>query len=307
MTIAQINCFMEVARHQSFSKAAAQLFISQPAVSKQVSLLEKMLGVALIDRTYSTIQLTQAGKMFYDFFAENTERFHELLVEAKLVDRGHVGDLQLGCLDGWDISTFFPKMQGVLEDKYPNLHLRLNGYNHAQILDALSRGEIDVAVTLDITLHGGQSKFSYRPFTHAPVVVLFSALHPLAEKKDLSLYDFRDSPFYVITPQAVGSNAMEQLTLDVCKAAGFRPRIEHVPSSASVLLRLQGGLGVQITCEWTGACMLPLYRIMPLERELDIDAVWMENQQNPAKHIFLNELFAHYQSEEESEPEQEEA
>lgn len=284
---------MEVARCQSFSKAAAHLYISQPAISKQVSLLEKSLGVTLFDRTFSAAHLTRVGKMFYEHFQKSSIEFNALLTEAKQITTGHAGSLRLGCLDGWDLSEFFPKMRAVLGDKHPNLQLDLNGYNHTQVLDALLQNDIDMAITLAITVQG-QPEFSRREFTAVQTVVLFSAHHPLAQKKNLTLADFKDEPFFVITPQSGAANPMEQLTLDVCQAAGFTPKIEHVPSSASVLLRLQGGSGAQITSEWTGACKLPIYRMMPLSHKLNISAVWLENQQNPAKHVFISELFSHY-------------
>ena len=293
MTIAQINCFMEVARCQSFSKAASHLYISQPAISKQVSLLEKSLGVTLFDRTFNAAQLTQVGKMFYEHFQKGSIEFHALMTEAKQITTGHAGNLRLGCLDGWDLSEFFPKMRAVLGDKYPHLQLDLNGYNHTSALDALLQDDIDMAITLSITLHG-QPEFSYREFTSAQTVVLFSAHNPLAAKKELTLWDFRDEPFFVITPQPGAANPMEQLTIEVCEAAGFTPKIERTSSSASVLLRLQGGTGAQITSEWTGACKLPIYRMLPLNHNLGISAVWLENQQNPAKHVFISELFSHY-------------
>lgn len=293
MTLAQISCFMEVAKYHSFSKAAEHLYISQPAVSKQVSLLEKSLDLVLIDRSYGGAQLTKAGKMFYKFFRKAEDDFDKLSEEARKITSGHVGDLRLGCLDGWDLSTFFPEFRGLLAEKYPNLQLALDGYNHIQAIDALRRGEIDIAITLEITLLG-QPDVAKRNVTSAPVVMLISTLHPLAHKKDLTLADFKDDPFYVITPTAGSGNPMEQLAIDVCEAAGFSPKIEHTPSSASVLMRLQNGLGAQITCAWTGACKLPLYRVITLDQTLNISAAWLENNSNPATKVFIDELYRHY-------------
>ena len=205
MTLAQISCFMEVAKYQRFSKAAEHLYISQPAVSKQVSLLEKSLDLVLIDRSYGSAQLTEAGKMLYNFFRKAEGDFNKITEEARRIARGHTGDLRLGCLDGWDLSTFYPELRGLLVEKYPNLHVNLDGYNHLHILDALRSKEIDIAITLEIALHS-QPDVSRRNVTSAPVVMLFSTLHPLASKPDLTLADFRNDPFYVIAPSTGGEN-----------------------------------------------------------------------------------------------------
>ncbi len=293
MTPAQINCFLEVARCQSFSKAAAHLFISQPAVSKQLSQLEKDLGYILIDRSYGRAILTPVGQLCFDFFTRMEHEFDALKAEANRITSGHMGDIRLGCLDGWDLSTFYPELKGLLVEKYPDLRLHLDGYNHIQVLDALKRTEIDVAITLEITLRG-QAEFSHRNMTSAPAVILISSLHPLAHKEDLSLYDLRDDPFYIISPSSHVENPMKQLAVNLCQQAGFEPKLEYIPNSASVLMRLQAGTGVQVTCAWTSACKIPMYRVIPLELDLNISAVWLEDDQHPAKRIFIDELYRHY-------------
>ena len=297
MTLAQISCFMEVAKYKSFSKAAEHLYISQPAVSKQVSLLEKSLEMPLIDRSAGSIQLTAAGKMFYKFFQKTANEFNALTDEARKITSGHTGDLRLGCLDGWDLSTFYPEFRDVLVKKYPKLQLNLDGYNHIHVIDALRRKEIDVAITLEITLQG-QPDVSKRTVTSAPIVMLISTLHPLANKENLTLADFKDDPFYVIAPAAGNENPMEQLAISICESAGFTPKIEHTPNSASVLMRLQNGIGAQITCAWTGACKLPLYRVITLDQTLNISAAWLDNNSIPAKQVFIDELYRHYLSKE---------
>lgn len=293
MTLAQISYFMAVAKYQSFSKAAKHLYISQPAVSKQVSLLEASLNLTLIDRRYGGAQLTEAGKMFYKFFRKAEDDFNKLSAEAHEIASGHTGNLRLGCLDGWDLSTFYPELRGLLAEKYPKLQVNLDGYNHIQAIEALRRQEIDIAITLEIALRG-QPDVAMRNVTSAPVVMLISTLHPLAQKENLTLSDFKDDPFYVIAPTVGTDNPMEQLAVNVCEAAGFTPKIEHTPSSASVLMRLQNGIGAQITCAWTGACKMSLYRVITLDQSLNISAAWLDNNSNPAKEVFINELYRHY-------------
>ena len=79
MTLAQIRCFLEVANCQSFSRAASRMFISQPAVSKQIRLLESDLKLALLDRSSAAPKLTEAGELFYDFFRRITEEYQTVL------------------------------------------------------------------------------------------------------------------------------------------------------------------------------------------------------------------------------------
>lgn len=293
MTEAQVSCFMEVAKYQSFSKAASHMFISQPAVSKQVAILEESLGVALFDRSPTGLTLTEAGQMFYTFFQKARSEFHTVWDEARSLAARQTGAIRLGCLDGWDLSAFYPELRGLLVEKYPNLHVSLDGYNHIHVIDALRRKEIDIAITLEIALRS-QNDLAKRVITSAPVVVLISTLNPLAGKPDLSLSDLKDEPFYVIDPVNGGDNPMEQLAVDMCQASGFTPRIERTRNSASILMRMQSGTGVQVTCAWTGACKLDLYRVITLEPSLNISAAWLDGHLNPAGQVFVEELYRHY-------------
>ncbi len=292
MTKAQIDCFMEVAKYQSFSKAASHMFVSQPAVSKQVSLLEKSLSLTLIDRTPTGIQLTEAGKLFYRYFQKAYADFRTLWDTAQRMSAQDNKSVRLGCLDGWDMSSFYP-LRDLLIQKSPDMKVTLDGYNHVAVLDALRGGAIDVAITLEITV-GNQPDLAMQTVTTAPAVMLFSGLNPLAQKENLTLEDFRDDPFFVIAPSMDVKNPMEQLAIDLCQKAGFTPRIVYVPSSAAILMRLQGGVGVQITCAWTGACRLPLFRMIPLDHMLNISAVWLNNSEHPVKPSFIEDVCMHY-------------
>ena len=293
MTKSQIACFLEVAKHGSFSKAADQLFISQPAVSKQVAQLEKEFGLTLFDRTHGSIQLTTSGKLFFDYFVQTEQEFRSVIERAQQMQSVNTGTIRLGCLDGWDVSAFYPQMNEFFQRKYPNLRLYLDGYNHGEVLNALRRGEIDVAITLDIAAQN-QQDLSLRSITPTRAILLMSTQHPAAGREVLRLEDFKDDTFFVIMPPQDANPAMAEFTRKLCSEAGFTPAIEYSPSSAAVLMRLQSGMGVTITTEWTSACRTSLYRAHPLGPQLNVCVVWLNNGQNPAKNMFVNELLFFY-------------
>ena len=293
MTMSQINCFMAVAKYQSFSKAAANLYISQPAVSKQVSQLEKDLERPLIDRARKSFALTKAGEIFYKFLLSTTEQYNKVLEEMHQAALSRAGTLNMGCLDGWDLSDFYPKLRATFGERFPDIRLRMGGYNHVNILDALERGEISVAITLDASMPE-QSAFSRRKITDVQAMLLTSAFNPCARKEALSLTDFKDEPFFVIAPDAGAEGSLEKTTRDLCQKAGFTPHIVRVPSSAAIMTRLQEGEGARITCDWERIGSSDIFRFAPLDHTLSICAAWVEDDQNQAKYIFLNELFTMY-------------
>ena len=289
MASAQVNCFMAVVKYQSFSKAAEHLYVSQSAVSKNISQLEKSVGYILIDRTNGAVRPTQVGRLFYDHYVEAEEKYKQLLENVKLLTSSQADDIRIGCLDGWDLSQFYPQIRNVFREKYPAVNISLEGYDHIHILEALNENKIDVAVTLAITLPR-QGRFVSRTIATAPAIMMFSSSHPLAENENIRLQDFKDEPFYVISPAGDSQNPMEQLTLLLCRAAGFEPRLEYAPNSATILMRLQSGSGVQITCDWTTAGHFSIYKTVPLEHKLNICAAWIDDGNNSSKHTFVNEL-----------------
>lgn len=289
MTNAQINSFLSVVKYQSFSKAAERMYISQSAVSKNISQLEKSVGYILIDRTNGAVRLTAVGELFYEYYLETNERYKALQDKVAQLTSNQAGDIRLGCLDGWDLSQFYPQMRNIFRDKYPGINLTLEGYNHLQILDALSDNKIDIAITLAITVPK-KSDFVHRTIATAPAIMMFSASHPLADKDNLQLTDFKDEPFYIISPPSQEVNPMEQLALLLCRSAGFEPKLEYAPNSATILMRLQSGSGVQITCDWTCAGHFSIYKTVKLDHKLNVCAAWLDDGRTPSKHLFVNEL-----------------
>ena len=119
MTQSQINYFLTVAREKSISKASEALFVSQPAVSKQIALLESELGCKLFERHTRGLQLTAAGKAFESLFLEFQLRLKETVEAAKASESTLSGSYVLGYLEGWLLPDFFQDLSAMFSEKYP--------------------------------------------------------------------------------------------------------------------------------------------------------------------------------------------
>ncbi|MBR1660412.1 MAG: LysR family transcriptional regulator [Oscillospiraceae bacterium] len=296
MTLAQIRCFVEVVNCRSFSKAAERMYISQPAVSKQIRLLERYLKTPLLRRSSPAPELTEAGELYYRFFRESTARFAEVRAGAERLGRGEAETLNIGCLDGWDITALYPELETLLQEVAPGMRLKLFGYDHVRLTEELREGNIDLAVSIGASL-AQRPELCSRSFLSVPLVILLSRSHPLAERENLSLWEVRGETFYVIAPSEGCENAMERAVLSLCAAAGFTPAVEHVPSSAAALMRLQSGTGVQITTAMTAACKLSSYRAVILTRLMEVGVAWTGGGDRPVKLRFAAELCRQYAQE----------
>ena len=254
MTQSQIQYFLLVAQEMSISKAAELLFVSQPAISKQLSLLENELGVSLFERRSHGIEITEAGRAFEQLFTEFQLRFKETLEAAR--NGGHPlrGEYHLGCLEGWDLSSFYPELRDYLAQKYPEILIDLSGYNLDQVPYALKRGEVN-GVIAPKSLLSGYTNITACRLTDIEGMLLFSVNHPLADKP--------------------GMKAATVDVITICKASGFMPHLEFVPTLSAAYLKMQAGRGVLLATEWMMARGNPLFRSLPLhfKRELCIASI----------------------------------
>lgn len=291
MTQSQIQYFLAVAQEMSFSKAAEALFVSQPAVSRQVALLEQELGVPLFDRTSHGVVITDAGREFEVFFRKTQRQFQALVERARSGSSTVRGRVNIGCIEGWDLSGFYPKLSAFLSERYPNLTLSLSGFDHDHIFSALRRGDVDVILTTDNLLRAREG-LSSAPLLQRQGILLFSAQHPLAQKKDLCLSDFRREPFYVTAPPSMKEVTMEILSL--CAEADFVPTIEHVPTLSAAYMKLSSGQGVLLCNDWMMAKNNPLFVSLPLEIKRQVSLAWLTENRSPATHIFINETLFYF-------------
>lgn len=292
MTQSQIQYFLAVAQEMSFSKAAESLFVSQPAVSRQVSLLEQELGVPLFDRTSHGITITDAGREFEIFFRKTQRQFNTLLERTRSGSNTVRGCVNIGCIEGWDLSAFYPKLSGFVAEKYPNLKLNLSGFDHDHIFSALHRGEVDVIITTENLLRS-RKDISSAPLVQRQGMLLFSAYHPLAQKEELTLADFENETFYATAGPSVKEVTMEILSL--CSEADFVPKIEHVPTLSAAYMKLSSGQGVLLCNDWMMAKNNPIFAHLVLDNKRQVSLAWLTENQSTAAHLFINETVFYFQ------------
>lgn len=148
MTQSQISYFLTVSKTLSFSKAAVALSVSQPAVSKQVSLLEEELGMTLFDRTRQGVFLTESGRLFNALFQDYINRFHETMEEARQINRALEAVVRIGCSEDFHLSQFYADVQAFFAARYPNIRLELSSLTEEELPPLLKSGQIDLVLSL---------------------------------------------------------------------------------------------------------------------------------------------------------------
>lgn len=184
MDIPALQAFVTVAETNSFSMAAEQLFLTQPAVSKRIGTLETELGVALFDRIGRQITLTEAGRALLP-------RARRILIEVEdsrralssLSDRVE-GRLSMGTSHHLGLHRLPPILKAFHRD-YPQVDLDLHFLDSEQACQAVVRGDLELAV---VTLPPvAPAQLAVQPVWDDPLVIVTAPDHPLAQQAELDL------------------------------------------------------------------------------------------------------------------------
>ena len=147
MTDLQILYFLRVADSLSFSKAAQELFVSQPSVSRQIRRLEEELDCVLFDRTCkNTVTLTAAGLVFRDSFHKLRREFLETRAAAESLQSSQTLSLRIGLGAGWSLLPLLEGFQRRAEQAYPQAELSFCADTFRALRGKVHDGELDVAL-----------------------------------------------------------------------------------------------------------------------------------------------------------------
>lgn len=185
MLARHVQYFLAVAEHLSFTKAAAALHVSQPALSQQVRQLEESLGAQLFDRSGRTTRLTDAG----DVYLLYARRAYQQLREAKSAIHD-VSDLTRGSLRLAVTPTFTTYLVGpvikAFHSRYPKITLNLKEISQERIEELLLAGELDAGIAFDEI---NTPNIDAIPLLNETLALVVSRQHRLAEERSIGLQD----------------------------------------------------------------------------------------------------------------------
>ena len=194
--------FIAAAENLSFSKAAEDLFISQPAVTKHIKELENKLNVALFDRKGNRIQLTKAGQLVYKCLKQIQIKYKDLEFELGLLNETFNGTLRIGASSS--ISQYvIPSYLAAFNQRYPKLKLYLENGNSFEMEQKLLNGKVDIAL---VENESSNSDLRYLPFMDDEICLVTGANSAYAKRKFISKSDLKILPFIL---REKGSGTLE--------------------------------------------------------------------------------------------------
>lgn len=267
----QLRCFATVAEELHFGRAAARLNMTQPPLSRQIQVLERILDVQLLDRTSRSVRLTAAGRSFLP----EAQRILRLAETATHVTRqvaaGRAGVLKLG-FTAASAYDFLPRLVTACRAALPDVTLSLREMVTRDQVEELLGGRIDAALIRPPVTHPDLTAVQALA---EPLVVAVPAGNPLAERAALALADLDGEPFIAYAPNE--AHYFHDLVLGLFSEASLQPRIvQQLTQIHSILALVRAGLGValvpaaaeRLRFEDVAFCPLTLAAPRPAELQL---------------------------------------
>ncbi|HVS77159.1 MAG TPA: LysR family transcriptional regulator [Steroidobacteraceae bacterium] len=243
VTIRQIRVFAAVARNLSFTRAARELHLTQPAVSQQVSLLEAEVGMPLFEQIGRTIRLAPAGAELLRYATQVTELLREAgetLAAMKGLKRG---ELKLGAVS--TAKYFAPKLLSAFTPAYPEVAIKFTVANREEIVRLLAANELDLVI---MGRPPRELDTKAEPFARHPLVIIASLEHPLAHRRRIPLKSLARESF-IIREQGSGTRAsMEHVFRE--RGVSFRTAME-VSSNETIKQAVMAGMGLSFISSHT--------------------------------------------------------
>jgi len=203
-----IETFVRVASLKSFSKAAEDLFLTQPTVSGHILTLEKLLSIRLFDRTGREVRLTKAGETFNRFALKILTSRKELINSLSEFSQGIRGELSLGAstIPG---EYILPKLMGEFKKDYPHFTLSLKIGDTREIIRHILEGFVELGFTGAKMNH---PSLQHEKYTEDEIIVVCPPGHPLLRKKRVELRDLMSQP-WIIREEGSGTQMVVEKAL----------------------------------------------------------------------------------------------
>lgn len=233
-----LETFVVVGRELNYRRAAALLFVSQPAVSQQIKKLEQQLGLPLLVRTSTAVRLTPDGAVML----EAAERaLAELRSALGALERAEPQQrrVRLGYISTW-ARTEMPRLAALVDGAHIGMRVELQSYAFDDLLHALHEGDLDLAIFhLPDCIALDTSRLSLTRVGSAQRHVAAPRTHPLAERDAIDLVEMQPERW-------VGATGMYAANfLARCASSGFVPEVTVTAANAETMLGLvRAGLGV---------------------------------------------------------------
>lgn len=286
-----VRCLLAAGRHGSFTKAADELFMTRQAVSRQIALMEKELGVLLFTRTTAKVELTPVGELYTRFFRETMDRWEETRRKAETVLSEQGNLIHIGCLYDTDLGE---KVLELIQDCRAEGHaLRVDWERREpyDLLDPLLSGRLDLIFSFDRALEECRQaeRLESALFVEAQAVLAVRDDYP-GVRPGASAQDFLEEPCF-LSEDMVSADNRQTAFLEEWAGFGIQFSDLRIVSNRETLQTMvELGRGVTICTSADRFPKFPHILSYPLGRRQQILCIWRRGEARPQVLTFLGAL-----------------
>ena len=228
MDFDQLETFLEVARHTSFSRAAEKRFRTQPAISSQIRSLEEEVGARLFDRSGGKVALTAAGKLFQQYAEQTLDARKTMLVTLAEMERVPRGEIVVGANEGTCLHIL-PEVFAEFKKLYPNVGVQISRLERAKIMESIVDNSVDFGV---VSAPVDDKRLTVVNIHRDELVIIAPPGHALSRMQQAAIADV--VPFPLLLPKVGRTrDALENLFHE----RHLKPKISMELDSSELLKR----------------------------------------------------------------------
>ncbi len=231
MDIRQIEYFAEVAKHLSFTKAATNLHVSQPSISKAIQNLEAELGVPLFYRSSKKLELTDAGQAVLVNAQQVLDAFKNMRSELTDLTELKKGKIRIGIppIVG---AAFFSKLVSQYKEQYPLVEILLTEVGTKKIRQGVEAGELDIGLTCNLI--ATNENLEVMSILKDPLMLIVHKDHPLATQSVTTMQELEKETFIIYRKDFT----LYDRIIEECSKNGFFPTIACETSQKDLIIEM---------------------------------------------------------------------
>lgn len=243
MNIRELDVFLSVSEIGNLTKASKLLYITPQGVSKTIKNLENESDCELFIRTGNGMELSECGKLFYEYAKKAVSEYHDMRKELRRIKQKEQGVVDL--LSAFGILRFVtPDCLSDFKREYPEIEFHYREGPDKQIERWFQSGEGNVAFTLGPC---DEELYDVSELATLPVRLLVNRRHPLSRRKSVTIRDLKGEPIYIESSQF----KIHDLIVNRCRQAGFEPDIVFETSGFSLCHKMvRENKGISVTVEF---------------------------------------------------------
>lgn len=288
LELRHLRYFLSLSNELHFGRAAQKLFISQPALSRQILQLEEIFGSKLFKRDKRNVSLTETGEYLFEEVRLIFNHLDNVSKTINHIEKGDVGEIKIGFV-GSAMNSIIPELISNLQHSAPGIHTELTELPNQEQIDRIRRDEIDIGFIRTMRLPDGLEKLNVFEETFSLVL---PKNHYLTTENFESVIQLKDEAFILFSSQY--SHGYFEKIMSIFEDQHFTPIVAHESVHANTIFRLiekNLGIGIVPTSLTVGYSLdFKTIELRNIPQRTTLSAIWKQNYRNPLIGKFLELL-----------------